>query len=152
TNQTFQSGSMQQSLLMISSIRQHAAAAHGYRGIVSRLVEEPLWRYNYAGLAERAGRVANMIKRLGVGPGDFVSTLAWNTHRHYELFFAVPGIGAVLHTGNPRLSDEQIAYTLNHAGSSVLLFERNFADLVQRLLPRLTNIRHFIMLADADLP
>ncbi|MGN5518663.1 long-chain fatty acid--CoA ligase [Halopseudomonas sp. Lyrl_26] len=143
---------MQQFPLMISSILQHAATAHGDREIVSRLVDEPLWRYDYAGLAERAGRAANMIKRLGVGPGDFVSTLAWNTHRHYELFFAVPGIGAVLHTGNPRLSDEQIAYTLNHAGSSVLLFERNFADLVQRLLPRLTNIRHFIMLADADLP
>ncbi|MDY3196853.1 MAG: long-chain fatty acid--CoA ligase [Pseudomonadaceae bacterium] len=143
---------MQRVPLMISSILQHAAVAHGDREIVSRLVDEPLWRYDYAGLAERAGRAANMIKRLGVGPGDFVSTLAWNTHRHYELFFAVPGIGAVLHTGNPRLSDEQIAYTLNHAGSSVLLFERNFADLVQRLLPRLTNIRHFIMLADADLP
>lgn len=150
--QNFQAGSMQQFPLMISSILQHAATAHGDREIVSRLVDEPLWRYDYAGLAERAGRAANMIKRLGVGPGDFVSTLAWNTHRHYELFFAVPGIGAVLHTGNPRLSDEQIAYTLNHAGSSVLLFERNFADLVQRLLPRLTNIRHFIMLADADLP
>ncbi|NLC02255.1 MAG: long-chain fatty acid--CoA ligase [Pseudomonas formosensis] len=143
---------MQRVPLMISSILQHAAVAHGDREIVSRLVDEPLWRYDYAGLAERAGRAANMIKRLGVGQGDFVSTLAWNTHRHYELFFAVPGIGAVLHTGNPRLSDEQIAYTLNHAGSSVLLFERNFADLVQRLLPRLTNIRHFIMLADADLP
>ncbi|SFQ61911.1 fatty-acyl-CoA synthase [Halopseudomonas formosensis] len=150
--QKFQIGSMQRVPLMISSILQHAAVAHGDREIVSRLVDEPLWRYDYAGLAERAGRAANMIKRLGVGPGDFVSTLAWNTHRHYELFFAVPGIGAVLHTGNPRLSDEQIAYTLNHAGSSVLLFERNFADLVQRLLPRLTNIRHFIMLADADLP
>ncbi len=150
--QKFQIGSMQRVPLMISSILQHAAVAHGDREIVSRLVDEPLWRYDYAGLAERAGRAANMIKRLGVGQGDFVSTLAWNTHRHYELFFAVPGIGAVLHTGNPRLSDEQIAYTLNHAGSSVLLFERNFADLVQRLLPRLTNIRHFIMLADADLP
>src|SRR5690554_6318202 len=107
TMQKFQIGSMQRFPLMISSILQHAAVAHGDREIVSRLVDEPLWRYDYAGLAERAGRAANMIKRLGVGPVDFVSTLAWNTHRHYELFFAVPGIGAVLHTGNPRLSDEQ---------------------------------------------
>lgn len=150
--QNLQASSMQHSPLMISSILQHAAIAHGDREIVSRLVDEPLWRYNYAGLAERAGRAANMIHRLGVGPGDFVSTLAWNTHRHYELFFAVPGTGAVLHTGNPRLSDEQIAYTINHAGSSVLLFERNFAELVQRLRPQLTTIRHFIMLVDGDLP
>jgi fatty-acyl-CoA synthase len=150
--QNFQTGSMQQFPLMISSILEHAAVAHGDQEIVSRLVEEPLWRYNYSGLAERAGRAANMIRRLGIGTGDFVSTLAWNTHRHYELFFAVPGIGAVLHTGNPRLSDEQIAYTLNHAGSSVLLFERNFSELVQRLQPHLTNIRHFIMLAADDLP
>src|SRR5690554_2941775 len=100
TMQNFQAGSMQQFPLMISSILQHAATAHGDREIVSRLVDEPLWRYNYAGLAERTGRAANMIRRLGIGPGDFVSTLAWNTHRHYEPFFAVPGIGAVLHTGN----------------------------------------------------
>lgn len=150
--QNFQTGSMQQFPLMISSILQHAAVAHGDREIVSRLVDEPLWRYGYAGLAERAGRAANMIRRLGIRPGDFVSTLAWNTHRHYELFFAVPGSGAVLHTGNPRLSDDQIAYTLNHAGSTVLLFERNFAELVQRLRPQLKHIRHFIMLADGDLP
>ncbi|WP_193074126.1 long-chain fatty acid--CoA ligase [Pseudomonas sp. FME51] len=143
---------MQHFPLMISSILQYAATAHGDREIVSRPVDEPLWRYNYAALAERAGRAANMIRQLGIGPGDFVSTLAWNTHRHYELFFAVPGAGAVLHTGNPRLSDEQIAYTINHAGSSVLMFERSFADLVQRLRPQLTQIRHFIMLADGDLP
>lgn len=150
--QNLQSGSMQQFPLMISSILQYAATAHGDREIVSRPVDEPLWRYNYAALAERAGRAASMIRRLGIGPGDFVSTLAWNTHRHYELFFAVPGTGAVLHTGNPRLSDEQIAYTINHAGSSVLLFERNFVDLVRRLRPQLTQVRHFIMLADGDLP
>src|SRR5690606_3234889 len=63
-----------------------------------------------------------------------------------------PGTGAVLHTGNPPLADEQIAYTLHHAGSSLLLFERNFADLVQRLLPQLTNRRQLIIRADGDLP
>lgn len=143
-------GTMQQTPLMISGILTHAAAAHGDREIVSRLVDEPLWRYDYAGLARRAGQAAAMLRSLGVRPGDLVTSMAWNTHRHFELFFAVPGIGAVLHTANPRLSDEQIVYTLNHAGSGVLLFDRNFLAMVERVRPRLSNIHTFIMLSDAE--
>lgn len=143
-------GLMQKAPLLISGILKHAASAHGDREVVSRLVDEPLWRYDYQGLARRAAQAAAMLRRLGVDPGDRVSSLAWNTHRHYELFFAVPGIGAVLHTANPRLSDEQIAYTLNHAASGVLLFDVSFAPLVARLRPMLRSIRHFIVLADRD--
>ena len=129
---------------------RYAALAHGDREIVSRLVEEPLWRYDYAGLAARGGKAANMLARLGVGRGDRVSSLAWNTHRHMELFFAVPGMGAVLHTANPRFSEDQIVYTINHAESRVLLFDRSFGSLVDRLRPRLATIRHYIMLADSE--
>ena len=143
-------GTMQQTPLMLSAILTHAAMAHGDREIVSRLVDEPLWRYDYAGLARRAGQAASMLHRIGVRAGDMVSSLAWNTHRHFELFFAVPGIGAVLHTANPRLSDEQIIYSLNHAGSGVLLFDRNFLALVERLRPKLERIHTFIMLSDAQ--
>jgi fatty-acyl-CoA synthase len=143
-------GLMQKAPLLISSILTHAASAHGDTEVVSRLVDEPLWRYDYQRLATRAAQAAAMLRRLGIGAGDCVSSLAWNTHRHYELFFAVPGIGAVLHTANPRLSDEQIIYTINHAGSSVLLFDRSFAPLVARLRPQLGNIRHFIVLSDRD--
>ncbi|MCQ2030672.1 long-chain fatty acid--CoA ligase [Pseudomonas zhaodongensis] len=141
---------MQQTPLMISGILAHAALAHGDREIVSRLVDEPLWRYDYAGLARRAGQAAAMLRSLGVQPGDLVSSMAWNTHRHFELFFAVPGIGAVLHTANPRLSDEQIIYTLNHAGSGVLLFDRSFLALVERVRPQLDKVHTFIMLSDAE--
>ena len=143
-------GTMQQTPLMISGILTHAALAHGDREIVSRLVDEPIWRYDYAGLAKRAGQAASMLRKLGVKPGDLVSSLAWNTHRHFELFFAVPGIGAVLHTANPRLSDEQIIYTLNHAGSGVLLFDRSFLALVERVRPHLEKAHTFIMLSDAQ--
>ncbi|WP_446730879.1 long-chain fatty acid--CoA ligase [Pseudomonas sp. SST3] len=143
-------GTMQQTPLMISGILTHAATAHGDREIVSRLVDEPMWRYDYAGLARRTGQAASMLRSLGVQPGDLVSSMAWNTHRHFELFFAVPGIGAVLHTANPRLSDEQIIYTLNHAGSGVLLFDRNFLAVVERVRPRLEHIHTFIMLSDAQ--
>ena len=89
-----QPGLMQNAPLLISSIVTHAARAHGDREIVSRLVDEPLWRYDYAGLANRAAQAASMLRALGIGPGDCVSSLAWNTHRHYELFFAVPGLKA----------------------------------------------------------
>jgi hypothetical protein len=87
---------------MISGILTYAAQAHGAREIVSKLIDEPAWRYDYAGLARRAAQLAHALKRLGVQPGDRVTSLAWNTHRHLELFYAVPGIGAVLHTANPR--------------------------------------------------
>lgn len=87
---------------------------------------------------------------MNVKPGDRVTSLAWNTHRHLELFYAVPGIGAVLHTANPRLSDDQLVYTINHAGSSVLFFERSFVDLVVKLRPRFARIRHFVMLTDDE--
>ena len=141
---------MQNRPLMISHILSHAAAAHGDREIVSRLVDEPIWRYDFAACAARVAKAANMLEALGISPGDRVSSLAWNTHRHFELFYAVPGIGAVLHTANPRLHKDQILYTIRHAGSSVLFFERNFLPLVEKLRPRLPLIRRFIMLSDAE--
>jgi fatty-acyl-CoA synthase len=143
-------GLMQTTPLLVSGILRYAASAHGGREIVSRLIDEPPWRYDYAGLAKRAAQAANALTRLGVKSGDRVTSLAWNTHRHLELFYAVPGLGAVLHTANPRLSDEQIVFTINHAGSGVLLFDRNFAELVARLAPRLTTVKTFVMLSDVE--
>src|SRR5689334_24021358 len=115
-------GLMQHAQLQIASILTYAQKAHATREIVSRQIDEPMWRYDFAGLARRAERAAKALLRLGVHSGDRVSSLAWNTHRHLELFYAVPGLGAVLHTANPRLFDEQIAYTINHAESRVLFF------------------------------
>ncbi|WP_216094899.1 long-chain fatty acid--CoA ligase [Sphingobium phenoxybenzoativorans] len=143
-------GLMQDRPLMISGILAYAAAAHGEREIVSRLIDEPVWRYDYAACAARVAQAANMLRAIGIGPGDRVSSLAWNTHRHLELFYAVPGIGAVLQTANPRLHEDQIAYTINHAGSSVLFFERDFLPLVERLKSRIPLVRRYIMLSDAD--
>ena len=141
-------GLMQTPPLQIIDILKFASKAHAKRQIVSRLVDEPAWRYDYAGALKRAAQAANALKRLGIKAGDRVSSLAWNTHRHFELFYAVPGIGAVLHTANPRLFDEQIVYTINHAESSVLLFDRNFAGVVERIAPQLTSVKTFVMLSD----
>ena len=143
-------GLMQHRDLAIIDIARFAAAAHPTREIVSRNVDEPLWRYDYARCFGRVAQAAHMLGKLGIASGDRVSSLAWNTHRHFELFFAVPGIGAVLHTANPRLPDEHLVYTLNHAGSRALLFDRNMAAIVERIRPQLQTVEHYIVLAVAE--
>jgi fatty-acyl-CoA synthase len=143
-------GLMQDVPLQISSILRYAATAHPKREIVSRQIDEPIWRYDYAGLAKRSAQAARALQGLGLKPGDRATSLAWNTSRHLELFYAVPGVGAVLHTANPRLSDEQLAYTINHAGSEILLFDRNQRPQVERLAPHLTTVKTFIVLAQAN--
>jgi 3-(methylthio)propionyl---CoA ligase len=143
-------GLMQQAPLNIIAILRYAAQAHGATEIVSRQVEGPIWRSTYAGTARRTAQSAHMLTALGVVSGDRISTLAWNTHRHFELFFAVPGIGAVLHTANPRLPDAQIAYTINHADSRALLYDANMAEIVARMKPLLTTVEHFVELSDHD--
>ncbi len=143
-------GLMQHAPLNIAAILRFAATAHAGREIVSRGIDEPLWRSDYAGTAMRVAQAAGMLTALGIAPGDRVSSLAWNTHRHFELFYAVPGIGAVLHTANPRLSHEHLVFTIDHAGSRALLYERNMAALVERLKPDLPHIEHYVMLSDDD--
>lgn len=141
---------MQGVQLQVSSILRYAATAHPRREVVSRLIDEPIWRYDYEGLGRRTAKLAHSLAKVGVIPGDRVSSLAWNTHRHMELFFAVSGMGAVLHTANPRLSDDQLAYTVNHAESSVLFFDRNLLAQVERIAPKLEKIRTYVMLSARD--
>jgi 3-(methylthio)propionyl---CoA ligase len=143
-------GLMQTTQLNISAILKFAATAHPDREIVSRLIDEPMYRGTYAQSHARAAQCAHWLGSMGVKAGDRVSSLAWNTHRHYELFFGVTGIGAVLHTANPRLPDEHIAYTINHAGSSVLLYDSNLQEIVDRLKPSLSAIKHFVVLSADD--
>jgi 3-(methylthio)propionyl---CoA ligase len=143
-------GLMQQTPLNISAILRYAALAHGTQEVISKQIEGPLWRSSYAGVAKRAAQCAHFLARLGVKAGGRVSSLAWNTHRHFELFFAVPGMGAVLHTANPRLPDAQIAYTIDHAGSSVLFYDLNMAQIVDRLRPLMPHVEHYISLSESD--
>lgn len=140
-------GLMQPRPLQIIDLLRFAATAHGKREIVSRLVDEPIWRYDYARCLGRVEQAAKALARLGVKSGDRVATLGWNTHRHLELFYAVPGLGAVLNTVNPRLFDEQILYILSHSEAEVLFFEKNFLPLVERLAPQMTTVRTFVMLS-----
>jgi acyl-CoA synthetase (AMP-forming)/AMP-acid ligase II len=141
-------GLMQSTPLLTTAILTFAETAHPGVEIVSRTVEGRIQRYDYAGLGQRTRRLARALRELGVASGDRVATLAWNTHRHLELFYAVPGLGAVLNTVNPRLFDEQILYVLEHAESGLLFYDRSFQAVVERLAPRMTTVKTFVLMAD----
>ena len=143
-------GLMQDFPLNVSQILRFAATAHGDREIVSKDCEGRLFRYDYSRALARAASGARWLSSLGLVPGERMSSLAWNNHRHFEQFFAVPGMGYVLHTANPRLPDEHIAYTINHAESRVLLYDPNLREIVERLKPALRTIEHFVMLSEED--
>ncbi len=119
--------------LLISGLIEHAAAQFGDVEIVSRETHGPLFRYTRAQCAARAHKLAHAIRRLGLRTGNAAATLAWNNHRHLEIYYAVSGIGMVIHTCNPRLHLEQLIYIVNHAEDRVLFFDRTFARLIERI-------------------
>ena len=131
-------GLMSERPLLISAIIKHAALYHRDTEIVTRTVEGPLHRYTYGEAERRSKRLARALLKLGVKPGDRVGTLAWNTFRHFELYYAISGIGAICHTINPRLFDEQIVYIVNHAADRLLFVDTSFVPLIERLAPQLS--------------
>jgi 3-(methylthio)propionyl---CoA ligase len=134
--------------LMISSIITHAARFHGDTEVVARLVDGSVHRSTYRTLAKRAAQLAHALRALGVEPGERVATLAWNTHRHVELYYAITGIGAVCHTINPRLHADQIAYIAAHARDRYVFADTTFVPLLEALAPRLPGVRGYVILAD----
>jgi acyl-CoA synthetase (AMP-forming)/AMP-acid ligase II len=143
-------GLMSERPLLISSIITHAATYHGDVQIVSRTVEGPIHRYTYRDAESRSKQLARALLRLGIEPGDRVATLAWNTFRHFELYYAISGIGAVCHTINPRLFDDQIVYIVNHAADRLLFVDTTFLPLVERLAPRLPSDCRIVLMTDAE--
>jgi len=140
-------GQMMQMPLLISSLLTHAARHAGDTEIVSKRVEGDVHRTNWAQLAVRAAKVAQALARLGCQPGDRVGTLAWNGYRHLELYYGTSGSQLVCHTINPRLFPEQIAWIVGDADDKVLCFEINFLPLVEKLLPHLGRVQHFVLMA-----
>ena len=143
-------GLMQQQSLLISSLSQVAERHHGDGEIVSRRVEGDIHRYNWAAAAKRSRQVANTLDGMQIERGSRVATLAWNGYRHLELYFGVSGSGRVLHTINPRLHPDQIAWIANHAEDQVLCFDMSFLPLVQAVHAKCPTIRQYVALCDAD--
>ena len=143
-------GLMMSMPLAISSLIRHADRHHGDAQVVSRRVEGDIHRYTYRDLHRRARQMANALESLGVQTGDRVATLAWNGYRHMELYFAVSGAGAVLHTINPRLHPEQIAWIANHAEDKVLCFDITFLPIIEAIAPHCRTIRKYVAMIDKD--
>ncbi|MDH5855860.1 3-(methylthio)propionyl-CoA ligase [Lampropedia aestuarii] len=143
-------GLMQHQPLLISAMIEHAARHHHDGEIVSRRVEGDIHRYTYTELAERSRQVANALDASSIAQGDRVATLAWNGYRHMELYFGVSGSGRVLHTINPRLHPEQIAWIINHAEDVVLCFDTSFLPLIEAVHAKCPGVKHWVVLCDAD--
>jgi 3-(methylthio)propionyl---CoA ligase len=143
-------GQMMQMPLMISSLIRHADRYHGDTQIVSRLTEGGIHRYTYTDAHRRARQLARALGSLGVRPGERIGTLAWNNHRHFEIYYAVSGMGAVCHTINPRLFPEQIAYIINHAEDSYVFFDVSFTELIEGLAPHCPQVKGWVAMTDRD--
>ncbi|MBI3726766.1 MAG: fatty-acid--CoA ligase [Burkholderiales bacterium] len=143
-------GQMMSKPMLISSLIEHADRYFGKNEIVSRRVEGDIHRYNYSECHKRSKQLANAFAKLGVQLGDRIATLAWNGYRHLEAYYAVSGSGAVLHTINPRLHPEQIAYIANHAEDQYLLFDMTFLPIVQAIVAHCPGIKGYIMMCDQD--
>jgi acyl-CoA synthetase (AMP-forming)/AMP-acid ligase II len=143
-------GLMQSQPLLISSLIDFAERHHGDAEIVSRRVEGDIHRYRWRDVAVRARQVAHALDGMNLLFSDRVATLAWNGYRHLELYFGVSGSGRVLHTINPRLHPDQIAWIANHAEDQVLCFDMTFLPLVQAVHARCPTIRQFVALCDPD--
>jgi len=143
-------GLMQDQPLLISNLIAFAERHHGDTEIVSRRVEGDIHRYTWADCAARARQVARALDAAGLPVSERVGTLAWNGYRHLELYYGVSGSGRVLHTVNPRLFPEQIAWIINHAEDRILCFETSFLPLVQAIHAQCPTVKTWIALCDAD--
>jgi len=143
-------GAMQDQELRVTSLIDHAARQHGTREIVNRWADGSETRTTWGGIREDALKMTQALRRLGIGPGDRVATLAMNHSRHLVSWYGAVGVGGILHTVNPRLFDEQLDYIANHAEDRVLLYDKQFQPIVDRLKPQWTTIEHYICFDSGD--
>lgn len=141
-------GMMMDRPLLISSLIDYAGEVYAEVPLVAQSVEGPLVRSTYRATHQRIVKLANALIAGGVKPGDRVATLAWNTIRHFELYYAISSIGAVCHTINPRLSTEQMIYIVNHAQDLALFFDTTFAPLVEKMRPQWPTIQSYVAMTD----
>ncbi|HXZ92993.1 MAG TPA: 3-(methylthio)propionyl-CoA ligase [Burkholderiales bacterium] len=141
-------GLMMDMPLLITNLIRHADRHHGETEIVSKTVEGDIHRYTYRAAHSRTRRLAKALQALGVKAGERVATLAWNGYRHFEIYYAVAGSGAVIHTINPRLFPEQIMYIAGHAEDRLVFFDLTFLPLVEKLAAQLKTVKGFVLMTD----
>lgn len=141
-------GLMQNWQLTADKILDHAQVSHGSREVVTRSVEGPIVRTTYGDIHRRAKQVSNALKAEGIQLGDRVATLAWNSGRHMEAWYGAMGIGAVLHTLNPRLFPEQLIYIVNHAEDRIILTDLTFVPILEGVQDKLPTVTRYVILTD----
>jgi len=145
-------GLMQDWPLLLHRIIDHAAIYHGERKVISRSVEGPIVETNYAQIRKRALKVAKRLEKDGIKSGDRVATMAWNTARHLETWYGILGLGAIYHTVNPRLFQEQICWIVNHAEDRMMFVDLTFVPALEKALESnpagLKSIERYVVLTD----
>ncbi|MEM7177403.1 MAG: AMP-binding protein, partial [Pseudomonadota bacterium] len=141
-------GLMQDWPLRTSTIIDHAARFHTDRPVMCRQIEGPIARATWAGIHARAKRVTQAMRRLGVRPGDVIGGMAWNTIRHMEIWYGVPGAGGVLHTLNPRLSGEQLTYIITHAEDQWIFVDADILPVLESIAADLPCVKGYIVMTD----
>jgi fatty-acyl-CoA synthase len=135
--------------LTLQHVRRRMRDCHP-RAQVATLTEGGTVRASFGEISERVDRLARVLRRLGIEPGERVGTFAWNNQRHFELYMAVPCIGAVLHTLNVRLFAEQIVYIVNHASDRVIFVDDSLVPVLEKLAPELPAVEHYVLLGDGN--
>ena len=133
--------------LLVASLIKFASKFHSDTPIITRTLEGPIRYTNYRKLNLRSKRLASGFLKFGINTGDRIATLAWNTDRHLELYYAISGIGSICHTLNLRLSDEELIYIINHAEDRLLFFDHTLIDKVNRIRPFLKTVEEFISIS-----
>lgn len=136
--------------LLVSGFLDYAGRNHGATDVVSIDSSGIERRSNWAELRNRARQVSSALESEGIEQGDRVATIAWNDHRHLEAYYGITGIGAVLHTVNPRLHDDQLSFIINHAEDAVVLVDRDFVEMAERIAPAAEGVRRWVILGSAD--
>ena len=139
-------GLMMEQQLLISGIIDHAAKYHSDGEVISVNTNGGETRTNYAEVRARALRLSSALLKRGMNKSDRIATIAWNNHRHLELYYAIPGAGLVCHTLNPRLFPEQFIYIINHAEDRIIFFDQTFLPLVDALRDKLTCVELFVLM------
>lgn len=143
-------GLMMDRPLLTTEILRHAVRNYSKTEIVTRTVEGPIHRYTIGDSAKRIHKLANALRNMGVKAGDRIGVIGWNTYRQFELYYAVGGLGAVLHTINPRLGIENASFVINHAEDDYLFYDTTFTPLVAMMRPNLKTVKAYYALTDAD--
>jgi len=137
--------------LTLPAIMRRAEQLYGEREIVTRRPDKSFHRYTYADFVARAKKLAVALKGLGVQDGDRVGTLAWNTYQHLEAYFGVPSMGGVLHTLNPRLHEDDLAYIADHAGDRIMMVDEPLVPVLEKFRDRV-NLEHVIVFGYGEEP